>query len=248
MSNIIIDEDIVDEILSAIGSPLLTIEDTELETLDNFKKFIIKPSLRMYFKHFPIIYSQDYNISGSDFNIEAPAEVVNIFNANAKLNTSANSVPINSGNIFYRSQYTRTSQKSAYIGSDYDYGLSTANMYRQVENQSFVNTNQAFRYDFDRATKRHIRGYSNTGGKIEVQWMCFSNDSNMIAYERLDDFVMYCQGTLLIQLAMIRGQLNANQGNSEWNNDLFITQGNDLKNKAIEHYTNVISNPVVIRL
>lgn len=248
MSNIIIEEDIKNEILSAIGYPLITIEDTELENEDNLKELVVKPSLREYFKHFPIIYSQDYRVSGGgSFDFEAPTELANIFNAVVKMNNSGITASLAGGNIFSKLQYIHQSASSS-IGANYDYGLKASSITKTVEAQSFNNTMKAFRYDFDRITKRNVKGYSNVTGQVEVQWMCFSNDTKQIMYERINDFIMYCQGILLIQLAMIRGQMNANQGNTSFNADMFLSNGTELRNKALENYKGVIMNPVVIRI
>ena len=250
MADIIIDTEILNEVKTIIGFPLVQIEDTEIENDDNLKQLVIYPALREYFIRFPLIKSQDYSVGNGNFTLIADSSIKNIFNATYKLNSNTgNSVNPNSlyQNIFSISRNISVSSSNGYIGGIGDYGLTSANITRRSEANTLSNMYKSFRFDFDRTTKNRVTGYTNTQGKVEVQWMCYSYDVNDVMYELQPTFIKYCQGLLLQNLAMIRGQMSTGQS-SEFNNEFFVSKSQELLTEANERYKGTIINPVILKI
>jgi len=251
MADILIDEEILNEIKTIIGFPLVQIEDTEIENDENLKQLVVYSALREYFIRFPVTYSQDYMIGNGNFTLTADVSIENIFNAVCKLNSSTgyalNPNGLYNQNNFSISKNVTIGSSNAYIGGVGDYDLTSATYMKRVEGNSITNSYKSFRYDFDRKTKNKVTGYSNTQGKVEVQWMCYSYDVNDVMYELQSTFIKYCQGLLLQNLAMIRGQMSSGQS-SEFNNDFYVSKSKELLDEANDRYKGTIINPVVIKL
>ena len=238
LNTVTISDTYIDEIMSIAGHPLLTLDDGDFElTEDQVKTFVVVPSIREYYRWFPIKNIQEYTISAS-FEIAFPnSDTFDIVHAN--YNSAGDlSTPLN-GNAVINARYWT---KDALYGPNMyctgnSYGMENAQVLRNSLNQSYIDKYKAFRIYTD-LSERKLKGYTNSPGKLSVIWAEYSSDFDDIPFNRLNDMIQLCQAKLLEQLAMIRGQANADIPN-EFNVSLFEDKAADLREEVMNKWRKI---------
>jgi hypothetical protein len=242
-----IPESIRNQILSVIGYPLVTLDNLEeIGSVDNFNEVIMTPTMREYFKWFPLINYQEYQIS-SYFSIDFPtATTFTVYQS--RINT-AGFVAKDSNNPFLNNSIYRTvTGSTGYGGGQYgtlnDYGTISARVMERMERQSSIDTNKAFRVDIDEANRK-ISGFTNVVGKLGVMWGYYSFDWKDIPYRWNDDVIRLAQSKLLFHLGMLRGQQNSNLPN-QFNYQLQLDMAKKFEDEVIKKFKEM-TKTVLIR-
>jgi hypothetical protein len=235
LSSIIIDDVYMDEIMSIVGYPLLTFEDSDFElTKEQVITLVVTPSLREYYRWFPIKDIREYSVSGT-FEIDFPDE--STFGVTyANVNTVGQYTTSYKGNALINSRYWRKS--STYGPNLYntgnDYNMINANILESALNQSMIDKGKAFR-TFTDVQARKLKGYSTVTGKMSVIWANYDNDFSKIPFNFINDVVRLSQSKLLEQLLMIRAQAN-NSIPEDFNDSLFEDKSDELKTEVMERW------------
>ncbi len=239
-----ISQDNLQEILSVVGYPLASLKDlefgdekaTDQEKLNNIKQLIIWPSLREYFKWFPLLNIVEYMAEDSiilDFPTPETFTVVD-----ARLNTAGfgvkDSVNPFVNNSVYRAVNTTSSYGGGMYGTKYDYDMRISRLYDRMERQSLISTNKAFRLDID-FENRKVVGFSNIMGKLVVSWGCYSEDFNEVPFKRVSEVIKLSQAYLLRYLGNLRGQQISNLPNT-FNFSMFLEKADDLEKKVLNKW------------
>jgi hypothetical protein len=244
---IIISQEKINEILSVIGYPVLSLSDIkELGSEEQFKQNIVWPSLRTFFQWFPIVENEEYQISGQ-FDIDFPDS--NTFTVvDSRLNT-AGFVARDSNNPFlnnsiYRSVTSSTGYGGGQYGTMNDYDMAQVRIYQRMERQSNIDLNKAFKVDVDLSNKK-VSGFTNVTGRLIIKWGKYSEDFSKVPLRWESDVINLCKSKLLINLAMIRGQMTANIP-SNFNYQLFLDEGKRIETEVLKRFKS-ISKVVLLR-
>jgi hypothetical protein len=235
--NIIISQQKVNEILSEIGFPIIPLEATEIQNMNNFKNLIVWPSMREYFKWFPVINLQEKDVS-SEFSIDFPnPQTFGV--AEAHLNT-AGFIARDSTNPFvnnsiYRSVTSYTGWGGGQYGTVNDYDARVSRFYDRMERASVISNNKAFRLDLD-VQNRVLRGFTNVTGRLIIQWIEYREDFGKIPIQREAEVIDYAKAKLLRYIGMIRGQQVGGIGNAGFNFQLLLDRADKLDGPVLKKW------------
>jgi len=207
--SVTISDDYINEIISILGYPLLNFEDDDFELdKDDIKTLVITPTLREFYKWFPLpVYEEQY-ISGS-FSIDFPSDAVyNVIDA--RLNANAIS-GIQNANPFVNSfNYTNNYSIQGYnkFGTPYSYGYENSNIIEKSLQYTKMNVDRSFKCKANLFTRK-LEGYTNRQGVLSITWASFSWDFSNIPFDRINEVIMLCQVNLLDKIISIRKQQNS---------------------------------------
>lgn len=209
MNNVFIDSDYINEIISILGYPLLNLDDDDFELdEDDIKSLVVVPTLREFYRWFPIPTYNEYTIAGS-FSIDFPTD--DIFNViDARLNANAIS-GVQSSNPFVNSfNYSNNYSVQGYnkFGTPYSYGYENANILEKSLQYTKMNVDKAFKCKVN-LFSRKLEGYTNRSGILSITWAGYSWDFSSIPFERINEVIMLCQVNLLDKIISIRKQQNS---------------------------------------
>jgi len=235
LSNITIENSYIQEILAIAGYPLLTLADSDFElTEDQIKSLVVLPTLREYYRWFPIPTNDEYSIAGS-FSIDFPTSTT--FQVmDARLNTVGNYTTNLNGNAFINARnYRKSSTYGPNMwGTGNSYNMENAYILRSATNQTYVDKYKAFKVSVN-LTTRKLEGYSNTSGKMSVVWGSFSNDFGDIPFTRLEHVIKLSQSKLLEILLQIRANTNNDLPNA-WNIDFYEDKRSALREEVLNKW------------
>jgi hypothetical protein len=237
VENIIIDDKYINEIISIAGYPVLSLDDEDFElTEDQIKSLVIIPTLREYYRFFPIPVESNYSVSGT-FSIDFPS--VETFNViDARINTIGNYPASRTNNVFANSlRYSRDYGMSGGLyGTKNDYGITQALYMERAERASQVQYNKAFKVRPNLGTRK-LEGYYNGGGgcKLNVVWATWSEVFNDIPFTRLNEVLDLCKSKFLEILFLIRGQQTTGLPD-EFNYSLLQDKSDELKDAVYESW------------
>lgn len=247
--NLIISDNYIHEILSSIGYPIIKLEDlAELDetakngvadpdkVIKNLKELILWPSVREFFKWFPIPYMQEFAAEDS-FTLDFPTpETFTVLDV--RLNTAGfgvrDSVNPFVNNSVYRAVNNTSSYGGGMWGTPYDYDMRQARLYDRMERQSLIDTNKAVRFDIDEQN-RQITGFSNIMGKLVITWGLYSEDFSKIPLNRIDEVIMLSKANLLDHLGNIRGMQVSNTPNT-FNYQLFLEKAKEYRSRVMDKW------------
>ena len=243
---ITISKEYQNEILMAVGYPLIKIEDIQelgmindkITPEENFKQLIVWPAMREFFKWFPIKNIQEY-MSEESFSFDFPTEetftviYATLNTAGVGVRDAANPFVNNS---VYRAINTTSSYGGGMWGTKYDYGMREARLYDRMERQSLIDTNKVFRIDVD-PVNRVAFGFSNILGKLVIEWGEYSTNFYKIPFQRVSEVIDLAKSNLLQFLGMLRSQQNTGLPTS-FNYQSFITEASRLREEVINKWKN----------
>lgn len=240
MTDITISDANLNEIMLAVGVPVLDVSDFELSK-DDIKTLCVLPAARQFYQFFPLKEETD-NAIGTSFSIDFPdAETFGALDV--RLNTSAYGASGATKNPFVDEVNFRPGYRGLY-GTGYDYNTFQSDVYAKLERQTLINKNKAFRVQINES-ERKVTGYSNAVGTLTIIWAKYSNSFEDIPYNRFQEVIWLAQSNLLRALGMIRGQLDADTG-AEFNYDMFIKRADELEEKVMNKWKN-FTKPVILR-
>lgn len=243
MPDITIAQDTLDEILTPVGFPILSPDDLEM-TVEDIRKLLIWPTMRTYFRFFPIRIEEDYQIGLSEYSIDFPrAETFGVLDA--RLNTSRTRSSAVTGNPLINAQSISVSQRYRGVyGTPYNYEMYETRHLQEIERQSTIDSQKAFRVHVDNS-QRKIYGYTNIHGQLSVAWADYSLDFADVAFDKLDDVIHLAQSKILRQFSLVRGQQNSDTPNS-FNYTLFSDEADRLEEEVMERWR-AFSKVVMLR-
>jgi hypothetical protein len=220
-----IPEDEMEIILSEVSVPFIRLDELEY-SWDILCNICIKPALQEYYKFFPIIEDYVYGNLGnnSSFKILLPPFAYNAvayytIGAGAAGGTSPLSpfaymaqeimgggVPAGGGTfgrgLSYRKPvpgFTGTTQ-----------GMRNAVMDQLAANQGYLNQ---YRREYVKRIKEkgkmYITGYSTIGGALNIKWLKWSPDWDLVDFEDLPQVRQLCTAFVLRNLGMLRGLIKS---------------------------------------
>jgi len=222
------------EIASAVGYPAVPLELLELSE-DAIKNYSIMPTLRLYYRAFPIVERQALYVTG-EFGVPFPDEWV--FGVkDARISVAGRTGVKATMNPFINATFIRSSNTK--YSTDYrDYNSSLIEM---VGAKTAIDTFSAKKIHVD-AQNREVTGYSNSQGELIIEWAKYSDDFEDIPFIQKSEVIAVCQGALCEHLNIIRGQAMANQG-VDFNDNVFaqkIDRANEIKDKWLNRTKVVI--------
>jgi hypothetical protein len=231
INNIIIDQKYIDEIMSIIGYPIITLESIEYSS-DNLEKLVLIPAIRQYYKWFPKTAKTSIFVSGSfevDFPTSDTFDVVDIrFNSSS---FQSDQRPVGNALIdsrnYYRSNYRR-------YGTKPDYNLRDGVIAETTTNQSMISFWQTVKHNVN-YNDHKVEGYVNTPGHINITWAKFSENFADIPLRRLDEVLELCQAYLLEKLTMIRGQMISGLP-TDFNYTLFEDKATEMRGRVLDNW------------
>jgi len=235
LSNITIADSYIEEILSIAGYPILTLDDSDFELTEaQIKSLVVLPTLREFYRWFPIPTIDEYSISGS-FSIDFPtSDTFQVIDA--RLNTVGNFTTNLNGNAFINARnYKKTCGWGPNLyNTGNSYGMENAYILGSATRQSFVDRSKAFKVT-PNLTTRKLEGYTNTSGKMSVTWGAFNNDFGVIPFNRLEHVIKLSQSKLLEVLIQIRANTNNDLPNA-WNVDFYEDKRESLREEVINKW------------
>lgn len=259
-TNISISNQYFQEILSAAGYPLTTLSDLgefalngadsstnqESSIRKNILDLVVWPSMREYYKWFPIEYIVEYSAEDS-FEVDFPDPDVFCV-VDVRLNTAGfgvrDSVNPFVNNSVYRAVNSTSSYGGGMYGTPYDYDMRQARIYDRAERQSIIDTNKAFRANID-PQNRKVKGFSNMMGKLVITWGKLSENFDKIPYNRLDEVIKLCKSNLLDHIGRVRGMQQSNLPNS-FNYQLLLDTAKEWRKDVVDKWQKM-SKIVIIR-
>jgi hypothetical protein len=220
-SEIQIDDDDLKIILGETGVPFLDIGELEIGR-DDILNICLKPALQAYYSYYPVIRNEENvgNYSGNtQFKIQMPPFA---FNANCFFTLGAGTAGVGSalspfsyvvselvgggqptgGGTFGRG-LTYTKPVPGFSGKNF--GGRNALMDAMAERQALLNK---FRREKVQRIKEngkiYITGYSVLGGALNVQWLMWNPDWDMVEFEHLKEVRDLCTAYVLRNLGSLR--------------------------------------------
>jgi len=243
--SLIIDQDNYEYVLSVLGYP--AIDHTELDSIVTetaVKNFCILPSVKEYFRWFPIEVEESVSIgTGATGSVDFPD--ANTFSVRHTAFTStADSIGSSAmtSNPWINSRSLSTSNSMSSIGSRFNYGMSSISKSILSADDAMRNSNRVFRTRTDEQNRK-LEYYCNESGYIEIVWAKWSEDFANIPFRHQRDVLELSQAELLMWTAGILGQINPEFPSSFEYGD-FQTRGEDLKEKIMtkwKEYTKVVA-------
>lgn len=230
-----ISNDKFQRIVTCIGWPVVPVEEWGL-TEAQLKDLLILPTLKnMYFKWFPYIEEGEYSVS-SNFAIDFPDEYTfGVIDARLLWKREQFDAA-NRGNPFVYGQSinikTNVAGRSANMwDTGNDYGYTEVYEMERTLNQSYIDTEKAVKKRVD-YTNRQLKGFTNTTGKLVVQWAKYSNDWDDIQHKFEEDLIKLAQSYILQYFGRL---LNMGTGNlpTELNGDDMIDRSEALYDEVM---------------
>jgi len=240
MTNINIDDRHINEILSEVGYPVLTLEDIEI-SVDQLKEIVIIPVLREFYSWFPITTFNEYSVT-STFAIDFPE--TNIFGIlDARINTNSLGGGAVTSNPFINEQFAYNRIRKQRYGTRYDYNLEIADIMVRAQRESELNSIIGKRIDVS-IMNRQVTGYTNVVGRLLIEWAHWDENFENIQYTKQDEVIKLCKARLLRVMAMIRGQQNSDTP-VQFDAALFLDRAKELEEEVKEKWKDY--SKVVVR-
>jgi len=244
--SLIIDQDNYEYVLSVLGYPV--IDHTELGTVvteQAVKNFCILPSVKEYFRWFPIEVEQSVSVGGSSSgSVDFPDQFT--FSIRHTAFTSiADSVGSSAmtSNPWINSRSLSTTTSMSSIGSRFNYGMSSISKTIMSADDTMRNSNRVFRTRTDEQNRK-LEYYCNEEGHLEIVWAKWSEDFTSIPFRHQRDVLELSQAELLLWTAGILGQINP-EFPSEFDYDSMQTKGEDLKEKIMTKWKEYTKSVVI---
>jgi len=236
MMNLNISDDDYNEIITEIGYPVLTMDDDETD-IEMIKEQIIKlcilPSVREYFRWFPIITQAEYSVS-STFTIDFPDNETFAV-SHSSLNTLGSSLSgSQTGNHLINSRYYSSSSGGGSKYGPYSYNMGRARYTERIETQSLIDSNKSFRVNVNKAS-RQVTGYTNISGKLLVDWAKYSENYSDIPFSDLSLVIKLSTSYVLRKFGMIRGMQDSSTPN-QFNYNLMLSESEKLKEEVMDYF------------
>jgi hypothetical protein len=238
MDDIIISQQDINEILSAVGYPTISLSDLEFPNEKVFREVILVPVMREYFTWFPIVKPVEYEIMST---FEIPFPTIQTFTVNqAYLNTAGFGVRSSTNPFLNNSVYRAVNNASSYGGGLYgtknDYGMFSARIQERAERQSLIDTNKCLHLRTNHSDRK-VEGWSNITGKLVVQWCEWSENFEDVVFQRRTDVKKLAKAKLMLHLGMLRSQLGATSGLPvNMNYQIFVDKGEKLEEEVLKRW------------
>ena len=254
MSNTVqIPDDIFTQIMTCMGAPFVTYAlngddpkgfDLEL-TKPQIEQFIIKQVFRDYYRWFPIESYTLQSVSGP-FEVAFPDEHV-FFAKDVRMSTNIMAYGP-TGNALVDERFIQTPgglYGRGMYGTRNDYGMSTAQISRRVEMQSFIDKNKSFKWRV-KENLRKIEGFSNVAGTLEITWASFSDSWDYVAFSQQQDVIKLCQGRILEYFGNLRTFSKIPDVPIELDGEALVERGVKLVDEVYSKWKN-FSVPIIMR-
>ena len=207
MTSVIITDGSINRILSAVGYPVLDIDDLEL-TKSQIEELIVIPVLREYYRYFPLLDESSVALSAGEFSEAFPS--TETFTAIAKFNIEKSNEGGQTNNPFTDARNFHPRAMGMY-GTVNDYSMYSALVLERLVARSKIGANKTFSLHVN-IPDRVVEGYTNTTGTMYITWMAWDNTFENLPFDRIEEVIQLCQAYLLNSLAIIRGQIVTNTG------------------------------------
>ena len=221
------------QIMSAVGFPIITIEDLSngKMTDENVKDLFVWQALQLYFKYFPVETTQEVSVSGR-FSVDFPDE--NVYGiVDARLVSSEYAGGAGSRSPFINTINYSVSRKSMY-GTNNHYDMIGAKMLERAEQKLARSLNRVIKRNVDHKNRRLI-GYTNDPGVLAITWASYSKDFDDVQYHFQEDVVKLAQSFVLRYFGELRNQL-AGSLPGELDGSDFISRADDLYDNIIDKW------------
>lgn len=243
MSNLVINEQDLQFILSRIGYPFVT-EDLLEINFEQVKDVCILPALHDYFKWFPIKSQVTYSASGT-YSIDFPDDFT--YSAiDVRINTGRNGQSATTNPLINSTFIRQTSSRgSGMYGTRYDYGFDRSYYIERLEGQSSIDMYKSTKFNVN-YTDRVVEGFTNVSGTLQVTWAKYSNDFNNVPFQRKREVSDLASAYLLRFFGELRLQGEMVDLPIAFDGQAFIDRAEELETKVIESWEN-FTKAVVIR-
>lgn len=241
LSMITISDDSVNEILIEVGYPIVTFDELEY-TREQFEQYIVLPVMREYFTWFPLIEKNEYSVS-STFSIDFPdTDTFDVLDA--RINVQSLGGGATTSNPFINEQYIHKTKSAGKWGTNNDYDMDIARIYRRWERSSSVNSVSGKKIDVE-VENRKVTGYTNIVGRLTITWAKTNPVFEEIPQTKFEDVIMLCKAQLLRSLGMIRGQQNSDTP-VQFDSQLFLDRAEELEEQVKTRWRSY-AKPVIKR-
>jgi len=232
-TNLVISTADYNQILTAIGYPLISATDLQL-TDDQIKTLFILPVLvEVYYVLFPITGKSQVTIT-SNFSIAFP-DIYTFGVVDARVNTRPYSGSARVANPIINDLIITVGGKSQKKwGTPYDYGFSQVKIMERMEQDATVEDEKSIKISVN-TEDRILEGYSNTYGVLSITWAKYSNDFNDIKFQLKNDAIKLAQARLLEYLGMIREQA-VNDLPTELDGSEFLSKAESYREEIMEKW------------
>jgi len=227
-----IPENIIQQVLSEVGFPVVTFEDLKITEQDVDNLFIY-PAMQKYFAYNPIKTRTSYNLQ-PNVKVEIPFlddYTFGVLSARVSTLSASNQAPHGKFNFF--EDHWRRVQGG---GNVYDnpYYTRAVKLSEQAANMSYISLSKAGSMEIDHKN-RVLKGHSNIGGELVVTWAKCSHKWADVRFEHEFDVIDLAKAYALRYFGMLRLQIDANTGVT-MNGDSFITRADNIEEKINEKW------------
>lgn len=236
MPTLTIPPEIEDRIFAAIGYPMITEDDLEV-TFDFLKDTAVWPAMKEYFKHFPVGDREFHTVSG---NFEIPFPSAMTFGVtDSRLHPGYGyQGTAGSTNPFVAELYIRQDPSFANMrgryGTKNDYGMSNVIPIVEAANKARQSQAKRTRIRVDERNNK-ITGWTNTSGKLEIQWAEMSDNWDDIKMVYEEDVVDLASANIMIYLGRLRGQEQSDLP-IQFDAQEFIDTGKEMKEEILQRW------------
>lgn len=235
--SLIIDQDNYEYVLSALGYP--AVDHSELSSVvteEAVKGFCILPSLKEYFRWFPIYERQSIAVAGGTTGgVEYPDSYTYSI-AHHAFTSDTDSKDVSyafQGNPFVTQKYY-SNASTGMFGSRFNYGFDSIGTTLRNSDDIVRNSNRVVRVNTDEQNRK-IEYYVNESGYIELTWAKWSDDFSKVPWNRQREVLELSKAELLLWTAGVLSQMNP-EFPSEFNYDDMQTRGEDIKEAITEKW------------
>lgn len=231
-----IPQEIEDRIFATIGYPVITENDLEV-SFDFLRQTAIWPAMKEYFKYFPVGDREFYTVSGN-FEIAFPnADVFGVTDARVHAGYGYQGTA-GSTNPFVAEMYIRQDVGFGNVrgryGTQNDYGMSSVIPIVEAANKTRQSQAKRSRVKADER-KRKVIGWTNTSGKLEVQWAETSTNWDDIKSVYEEDVIDFSSANIMMYLGRLRGQEQTDLP-VQFDAQDFVDTGREMKTEILERW------------
>ncbi|KKM07552.1 hypothetical protein LCGC14_1732810, partial [marine sediment metagenome] len=228
-----ISTDDFNEILTIVGFPIIAVTDLGLSD-ENIKKLLIFPAMRTYFRFFPIQVESEHEIGTTTFEIAFP-DSYTFGVVDARLNTARYRGLAITGSPFLNAQNIGVAQRHrGMYGTRNNYEFTLVRSMENLERQSIIDTNKAFKIKIDEGAQT-VSGFSNVTGRLSITWAKYSQDFSDVSFNKFDDVKQLAQANILEYLGMLRSQQTTDIPNI-LDPRVFLDKATDLRNEVMTKF------------
>lgn len=233
-SDIIIPDNIYNRILTCVGYPVISEDDLGVSQ-ENILDLFIGPALKnVYYKWFPILGREEYDIDTS-FSIDFPDdETFGV--VDSRLVWRGSSTTFGQSNVFF--DLNKVDMQSSFGRNKWntgnDYGYTQVYYSKRAFEKARINDRKSLKQWID-YNNRKIEGYTNTGARLAVTWAKWSNNWSGVQFKFEEDAIKLCQSYILQYFGNL---LNQGTGDlpTELNGDSMIDRAETLYDEVITKF------------